>query len=176
MQLNMEKMKDDFAAKLIAGRAIASAKASWWPRHCRALGRYLALSGGVTPNALNNVRDELAMGWAAWEAAVPAASKKGLMEHHTELEMALVDAALMVNEKRIEEIGGLLLENAKRHADVCAEVIPAFPKGVFRRMLQEHVFLFVKAVRAHREGAGRSCEGNEHANTLALASFTAEWL
>jgi hypothetical protein len=170
------EMRDDFAAKLIAGKAVASAKASWWPRHCRALGRYLVLSGGGTPNALGTVRDELAMGWAAWEAAVPAASKKGLMEHHTELEMALVDAALMNNDKKIEEIGGFLLENATRQADVCAESVPGFPKKVFLKLLQEHVFLFVKAVRAHREGRGRACEGMEHANTLALAAFTAEWL
>lgn len=169
-------MRDDFAAKLISGKAVASAKASWWPRHCRALGRYLSLSGGSTPNALGGVRDELAMGWAAWEAAVPAALKKGLMENHTELEMSLVDAAFVVNEKKIDEIGGLLLENANRQADIYAIAIAGFPKGVFRKLLQEHVFLFVKAVRAHREGKGRTCEGMEHANTLSLASFTAEWL
>lgn len=170
------EMKDDFAAKLISGKAVASAKAAWWPRHCRALGRYLSLSSGVTPNALAGVHDELAMGWAAWETAVPAAMKKGLMENHTELEMALVDAASVINGKKIDEIGGLLLENANRQADVYAAAIDGFPKTVFLKLLQEHVFLFVKAVRAHREGKGRACEGMAHANTLSLASFTAEWL
>ena len=169
-------MKDDFAAKLISGKALASAKASWWPRHCRALGRYVNLSGGNTPNAQNASKDELAMGWAAWESAVPVAAKKGFMENHTELEMALVDASFHGDEKRIESIGSMLLDNATEQADAYAAAIDGFPKAVFLKLLQEHVFVFVKSVRSHCEKKKRSCEEMEHSNTLALAAFTAEWL
>lgn len=170
------EMKDDFAAKLISGKAVASVKAAWWPRHCRAISRYLLLSAGGTPNALLSVRDELSMGWVAWEAAIPQGAKKGLMERHTGLEIALMDAARANDEKKIDEIGNLLLENATMQAEACAGAVVGFPKATFLKLLQEHVFLFAKTVRTHKEGKGRSCEVLEQSNTLALAAFTAEWL
>ncbi len=174
----MKDMRDDFAAKLIAGKANASPRASWWPRHGRSMSRYLLLSEGSTPNALKEVKDTITMGCSEWEKILPAPARHGLMTIHAALEMALVDAVRLrpADGRAIERIGDQLLENAIRQAEKYATTMVSFPETTFRKLFEEHVMLFTRAVRLRKEKTqGQSAEEREEGNTVALAAFTAEW-
>jgi len=166
-------MKYDFGDKLIAGKAVASAKATWWPRHCRGVGRYLSIFGG---RGFDGVREAIGVDAAEWEKILPEAARESLMGRHSALEMTLVDAARTKDLRRIDTVGQMLLQNADRQATVYAGTIKEFPGSAYRRLLAEHVLLFTKSVRLRMEGGKDSAvEDAERSNTLALAAFTAEW-
>ncbi len=171
-------MKDDFAGKLIAGNANASPKATWWPRHSHSIGRYLLVSDEAAPNLKKDVRETVAAGCVEWEKTLIVPARRGLMLDHARLEMALVDAVRLkpCDARAIERIGDQLLDNAIRQAERYATTMMSFPEATFRKLFEEHVLLFTKTVRLRQEKApGRAVEEEEHANTLALAAFTAEW-
>lgn len=171
-------MKDDFAGKLIAGNANASPKASWWPRHGHSIARYLLLSDGSTPNLQKDVRETVAACCVEWEKSLIVPARKGLMLDHARLEMALVDSVRSkpYDKRAIERIGDELLDNAIRQAEKYATTIVKFPETTFRKLFEEHVLLFTKAVRLRKEKApGHEIEEQDKANTLALAALTAEW-
>lgn len=166
-----------FATKLLSGRATATAKASWWPRHARAMGRYMILAGTAAPGALAAVRELALTECSEWEAALPPAARSALMARHAALEMAIVEAALVddaAHAVQVDRHGEALLKNAAEQAAALGRAVRDFPETTFRRLLAEHVAFFVQAVRRRNEGSGgpgeRAC-----GNTLALAAFTAEW-
>lgn len=168
-----KEMKYDFGDQLISGKALASARATWWPRHCRGVGRYLAIFGG---KGFDAVREAIGVDSAEWEKILPEEARESLMGRHSALEMTLVDAARAKDLRRIDTVGRMLLENAERQSTVYGTTIKEFPAGAYKRLLAEHVLLFTKSVRLRMEGAKDSAvEDAERSNTLALAAFTAEW-
>jgi len=168
-----------FVTKLMAGKANASAKTRWWPRHARAMTRYLQLSADGDVAAAKSVRELMAMGCAEWETTVCRASSGALMAEHARLETALVEAAVTVRPAEMDGIGSLLVANAKRQTELYAALVPEFPAPRWEALFARHINLFVEAVCAHLGHDRRlaaECEEKRRENTLALAAFTAEWL
>ena len=118
------------------------------------------------------------MGASEWESMLPTKSLPGLMVEHSGLEMSLVEAAAECDGPRIDRIGDYLLANVQEHAKLYGTTILSFPEDSFRKLMEEHVLLFARAVRLKMEGNSSEftgCEERRRANTLALAAFTAEW-
>lgn len=163
-----------FAKGLAAGTIQAPAKTSWWPRHTRAMMRYLNLSGTKTPNAKTEISDNLIKGAHEWEALIPKAAKQGLMIEHAILEMALVDAVRLNQEEDFDRIGKKLIANANQLAAVLGIAVVEFPEEQFRRLFMSHVGLYAGSVRKKIEGIAVNSAEME-SNMLQLADFTAEW-
>lgn len=171
--------REYFVTKLMAGKADASAKMRWWPRHSRATTRYLLLAADREGAALKSVRELMAMGCSEWESTVCRASGRNLMAEHAALETALVDAAIRVQVAELERIGALLVKNTKDQTELYAALVPEFPAGRWKGLFARHIGLFVDSVHAHLSPDARlfeGCEERRRENTLALAAFTAEWL
>ena len=172
--------REYLATKLISGKAAASLKTQWWPKHSRAMARYLSLSwDDGTGAGLRSVQEILVAGCKDWEVTVLRSSKAGLMEEHAALEIELVDAVIKRDADKIDRVGDLLLENAKRQTELHAAKIENFPLRTWHDLFQLHVKLFIESARYHMLSDDRNfeeCEGRRQVNTLALAAFTAEWL
>lgn len=171
--------REYFVTKLMAGKADASAKTRWWPRHCRAMGRYLLLASDRDGAALKSVRELMAMGCTEWESTVCRSSGRNLMAEHAKLETALVDAAMRVQVAEMEKIGAQLVANAKGQTDLYAALIPEFPAARWTGLFARHINLFVDSIHSRIKPDERmftECEERRRENTLALAAFTAEWL
>lgn len=170
--------REYFGTKLMAGRAEASAKMRWWPRHSGAVTRYLELSSSGCRPAEKPGSDILSSGCADWDARM-GRTAEGPMVEHGRLEMRLVDAALRVDVREMEKIGALLTENVKRQTEIHAARVPEFPASRWKALFAQHVWLFVESVSCFvKTGPGLYgvCEERRKGNTLALAAFTAEWL
>jgi hypothetical protein len=165
---------EHFAKKLAAGLVSVPSRLSWWPRHSRMIVRYIS-TGPEALNAAENVRQMASMSSSEWEAGIPAAARKGLMGHHTALEMALADAAKAGDVRTIERLGSLLAENAEEMAASFGRSIVEFPEGRFFRLLGEHVSSFTEIVRLKVEGSHKKAGERMEMNTVQLAAFTAEW-
>lgn len=164
----------DFAKKLAAGLVSVPSRMSWWPRHSRMMFRYL-LSDKKLVNSIETERQIIDMGCKEWEALIPVAARKGLMGHHSALEMALVDAAKSHSSSGIDKIGSLLIENAEEMAASFGRCIVEFPEDPFRRLLGEHVASYAEIVRLNAEGCLKKSSDRADTNILSLAAFTAEW-
>lgn len=172
--------KEYLATKLMSGRSDASLKTQWWPRHSRAMARYLSLAweggGGA---GLKSVQELLLAGCKDWEITVLRSSKSGLMEEHAALEIELVNAVMKRDAVRITRIGDLLLENVRHQTELHSAKGDNFPVKTWHDLLQLHVGLFIESTQYHMQNDDRNfeeCERRRQVNTLALASFTAEWL
>lgn len=171
--------KYDFSAALMSGKADASAKTRWWPRHSRAMSRYVALSSEGDGAALKSVREVLMMGATEWEVSICRSSHPSLMTDHSAFEIALIEAGMRKDVVAMEAAGAKLLENAKAQAEFYALRVDNFPAGKFYGLLVEHVKLFTEAAHLHMARDDRKfqdCEARRSRNTLSLATFTAEWL
>lgn len=172
--------REYLATKLIAGKSDASLKTQWWPRHSRAMARYLELSSdpaGVTGRKA--VQELLFTGCRDWEVTILRSSKVGLMEEHAKLEVELVNAVIRRDGPSITKIGDCLLENVRQQTTLHAAKGDSFPVKTWHDLLQHHVGLFIESAEYHMRGSGRNfddCERRRQVNTLALAAFTAEWL
>lgn len=165
----------DFAKGLAAGTIVAPATTSWWPRHSRAMMKYLTLSNTKTPSVQAETAMALQLGAKEWEQMVPKAAQRGIMLDHVKLELALVDAVKSSDVKVIEGLGRSLFQNTTELAAVMGIAIVEFPEEVFKRLLMDHVGSFATAVRKKIEGTAYSPSRME-AVTLQLAALTAEWL
>ncbi len=171
--------KYDFSASLMSGKADASAKTRWWPRHSRSMSRYVALSSEGDGVALKSVRELLMMGATEWEVSICRSSHPSLMTDHSAFEIALIEAGMRKDVVAMETAGAKLLENAKAQAEFYALRVDHFPAGTFYGLLVEHVKLFTEAAHLHMARDERKfldCEERRSRNTLSLATFTAEWL
>jgi hypothetical protein len=172
-----------FASKLASGTALASKMALWWPKHGHASIELLAACmdsrGGAreVEKSFIGISDE-------WELAVPVARSRragaevGLMVEHALLEMDLIYAVLASNVTSIERIADRMMDNAKVQGTRYAHSIPHFPSVSFSYLIQEHVELFVGAVRSRLDRnapAAAKCARAMDSNAVALAALTAEW-
>lgn len=165
---------DDFAKKLAAGLVSVPSRLSWWPRHSRMMVRYLFV-GDKTSNSQDNVHQSVAMSCAEWEGAIPMSARKGLMKHHSAMELSLVDAAKAGNSGKIEKLGSLLIENAAELSASFGRSIVEFPEHKFHMLLGEHVSSYAEIVRLKMEGILKKSGERMERNTIALAAFTTEW-
>src|SRR5262245_51692821 len=171
--------KEYLATKLISGRAEASLKTQWWPRHSRLMARYLTLSLGGGGAAQKSVQELLISGCKDWEVTVLRSSKPGFMEEHAGYEIELVGAVVKGDLQAIERIGGLLVENVRRQTELYMAKSENFPGRTWLDLFSQHGKLFVEAVQWHMSNDDRNfeeCERRRQQNTLALAAFTTEWL
>jgi hypothetical protein len=163
-----------FAKGLAAGTIDAPAKTSWWPRHTRAMMRYLALSGMKTPQARAEIAANMQKGAQEFEDMVPKAAKHGLMIEHVALEIALVDAVRLNREKDIDGIGKKLFANTHMLSAALGIAVVEFPEEQFKRLFMDHVSLYAGSVRKKIEGVVTNSSEID-CNMLQLADFTAEW-
>jgi hypothetical protein len=172
--------KYDFSSALMSGKADASAKTRWWPRHSRAMSRYVTMSPEGDGAALKSVRELLMMGATEWEVSICRSSHPSLMTDHAAFEIALIDAGMRKDVTAMEASGQRLLENAKAQVEFyTAKAVETFPAGTFYGLLVGHVKLFMEAAHYHmarEERKFQDCEERRERNTLSLAAFTAEWL
>lgn len=165
---------DNFAKKLAAGLVSVPSRLSWWPRHSRMMIRYLSMGADVM-NSVENFRQMTGMSAVEWESVIPMAARKGLMGHHSALELSLVDAAKRADETAIEKLGILLIENSEEMAASFGRSIVEFPEGKFHKLFAEHVASFAELVRIKIEGEHKRNGERMERNTIELAAFTAEW-
>lgn len=172
-----------FATKLVSGTALASKMALWWLKHCHASTELLA----ACADSMGNERD-LAHAFSKiseeWEAAVPSAKPRrsgsdvGLMVEHSLLETDLIYAVLTNNVQAISRVADQMMDNAKVHGIRYTQSIQNFPSTRFSYLIQEHVELFVEAVRSRFDRnapAAAKCAKAMDDNAVALAALTAEW-
>jgi len=165
---------DLFAKKLAAGLVTVPSRLSWWPRHSRLMVRYMCI-GHETPNTIQSIRQAASMNCLEWEAGVPVAARHGLMCHHTDMEMGLVDAVREDDPAKIERLGSLLVENAEEMSASFGRSIVEFPESQFLRLFAEHVVSFAELVRLKMERSTKRSGERMDRNTVSLAAFTAEW-
>lgn len=165
----------DFAKKLAAGMVSVPSRLSWWPRHTRTMSRYLIVSGAELGSSAKAVKETFLLGAVEWEAFIPPAARKGLMDQHSSLEITLVDAAKAGDAGKIERTGAFLTENAEEMAASFGRSVVEFPEGRFRKLMCEHVASFVEIVRLKIEGSIGEAGARMEKNALSLAAFTAEW-
>lgn len=172
--------KYDFVTRLMSGKAEASAKTRWWPRHSRAMARYLSLSsGGNAGAALKSVREMMMMGATEWEVSICRGAHPSLMTEHSAFEIALIDAAMRKDVKSMELAVQKLCDNAKAQTELYAGKVEGFPASTWYTLMLQHCKLFAESARHFMERDDRGfngCEERRQQNTLALASCTAEWL
>lgn len=171
--------KYDFITKLINGKSEASARTRWWPRHARAMERYMMLSTGVAVPEAKAVRELMLMGAKEWEVSMCRAASPGLMTEHAMLEIALIDSAMRKDVISMEQAGDRLFANARAQTEFYAARIENFPVKTFLKLLVDHCKLFSESAEHHlclNQGKYDQCEAERQQNTLGLAAFTAEWL
>jgi hypothetical protein len=175
--------KEYFAAKLASGTALASKMALWWPRHCHVSMEHLAACADSRDGSQELSKMLICMS-EEWEAAVPPARSRraganvGLMVEHTMLETELVYAVLMNDVSSIGRIADRLMDNAKVQGARYAHAITGFPAASFSYLIQEHVELFVEAVRSRWDRnapAAAKCARAMDDNAVALAALATEW-
>lgn len=175
--------KDLFGSKLASGTALASKMASWWPRHCHASVELLAACAEAREGIrdLEKVTIEISK---EWESMVPISKSRragadvGLMVEHSVLETDLIYAVLTKNALAIRRIVDRLMDNAKVQGTRYAHSLTCFPSVSFSYLIQEHVELFVEAVRSRFDRnvpAASKCAKAMDDNAVALAAITAEW-
>lgn len=171
--------KYDFVTKLMSGKADASAKTRWWPRHSRGMTRYLTLLSSTDAVAQKSARDMMMMGANEWEAQICRPNPPSLMLEHAALEIALIDAAARKDVGGMERVGVRLTANAKAQTELYVAKVKEFPAGRWFALLLEHIKLFTETAAYHIGGQEKrfaDCEERREQNTLALAEVTTEWL
>lgn len=174
-----------FADNLISGSIRVTPRMSWWIRHGTDMSRYIQKWRskrkvcGKTDRDM--VRETMIRGAVEWNDLVYRTQKPPLMTEHVELELALVDRALGLVEatREMERISDFLMENIERQAAHCELRVEGFPTLRWKELLCEHVKLFAESLRwfatpSEREYA--ACEERRAANSLALSTFSTEWL
>lgn len=168
--------KYDFVKELMSGKAEASAKTRWWPRHSRSMTRYLETGDAAAKKA---VRDTMMVGANEWEASICRPNPPSLMLEHVALEIALIDAAMRKDVGSMERVGTRLTANAKAQTEFYVSRVKEFPSARWFALLMGHIKLFTETARYHMacdEKRFMECEARRQDNTLALAEVTTEWL
>lgn len=171
--------KDYFVSKFMAGTS-GSQRMNWWHRHAAGSSAYL--QKWSTPESVVDrkiLTDTMKKSCQEWSALV--CPKDVLMLEHAMLEFALVDATMSIdfNRNRLMAITDFMSQNAAKQADFFGSKIHEFPVNQFRDLMLEHVKLFVESVRWYATPDDKkyaACEERRMRNTLALASFSTEWL
>jgi hypothetical protein len=175
--------KELFASKLASGTAVASKMALWWPKHCHASLELLAACAEGRDGAHDLEKGIVAIA-KEWEESVSVAKGRragadvGLMVEHSVLETDLVYAVLQNNSQAIERTADRMVDNAKVQATRYAHSITGFPSVRFGFLIQEHVELFIEAVRSRFDRnamAAAKCSQLMDENSVALAAIAAEW-
>ena len=127
-------------------------------------------------------RAEVKDGGAHWEDLVPEAARRrrgasvGLMREHTELEIALVEATILADSERMEEITSALELNAEAHRARYARATRRFPENTFADLMRAHVRILVQIMRGTLQG--ETPQKNSKAfvtNSVRLGSLMTEW-
>lgn len=164
------------ASKIVSAAGGVPPKATWWPRHRFTMEHYLEFSAGQMSQKLAKPRATAEKQAGEWDAWMPEHIRKTGMPCHVRLEIELIDAARRNDEKSVEEIGNLLVDNAVDQARQLGKSIASFPQETFRRLIEEHVSLFVAHVRlAIEKKDTKPCAKRAEKNSLALADLTVEW-
>ena len=175
--------KESLASKPASGTGVASKLALWWPKHCHASTELLAACVEGREGARDLEKSSVAIA-KEWEDSVAVAKGRrtgadvGLMVEHTMLETDLIYAVLSNNPQAIERAADRLIDNAKVQATRYAHSITGFPSMSFGNLLQEHVELFIEAVRSRIDrnaSAAAKCAKRMDENSVALAATAAEW-
>jgi hypothetical protein len=143
------------------------------------MARYLLLSGTSDGGALRGVKELLLTGACEWDALVTGSGKSGLMTDHATLETVLVDAATKGDLVAIEKAGAALTENVERMAKVAGVRLRELPESKYRKLLMEHVGMYIESVMNYMDGNEKEfmkSESRRSENTLALAAFATEWV
>jgi hypothetical protein len=175
--------KELFASKLASGTAVASKMALWWPKHCHASLELLSACAEGRDGAHDLEKGIVAIS-KEWEESVAVAkgrragSDVGLMVEHSVLETDLIYAVLQNNLQAIERTADRMVDNAKVQATRYAHSITGFPSVRFGQLMQEHIELFIEAVRSRFDRnamAAAKCSRLMDENSVALAAIAAEW-
>lgn len=169
----------DIAKNLVQGTLKAPAKLTWWPRHSKAMMRYLKFSDAFGPEIFSAAKDEIVKCAAEWESLVPPPARHNLMAEHSFYKTALVDCARSSDVTGISRIGNALYSNAREISAKLAVGIREFPEEKFVALLDDSVGAFTQTLRRLlSENASDRSERSQRIEktTLALAVFCAEWL
>ncbi len=174
------------ATKLAEGTPMAPAIVSpvtlWWPKHAGCVLTYALNDALGDGTELKRERDALLYGGTDWEDLVPQAARRrkgastGLMREHTELEIALVEATILADSDRMEEVTRALELNAEAHRARYARVTRRFPENTFADLMRSHVHLLVQIMRGTLQG--ETPEKNSKlfvTNSVRLGSLMTEW-
>lgn len=170
-------MKEYLATQLLSGKDEAPGRTRWWPRHSKAMSRYLLAAGTPSLTSIPAIKNSIAAGAEEWEAVIYRA-RRGLMCEHAALETELVDAAMKNNGPLLGSIGQHLVDNARAQSDGFRISIPDFPHERYLFLLCQHVHLFIDSVNAkltEDEKAFHKAEGFRKDNSIALAGLATEW-
>jgi len=167
---------ESLASKIMSAAGGVPPKATWWPRHRLAMAQYLEVSADQMSQKLTTPRAAAEKQAQEWDAWMPERIRKTGMPCHVRLEIELIDAARRNDEKSVEQIGNLLVDNAVDQARRLGSSVTSFPQETFGRLLDEHVSLFVAHVRlAIEKKDTKPCAKRAEKNSLALADLTVEW-
>jgi hypothetical protein len=162
---------DDFAARLLDGRARAPEATLWWPRHVASV-----LAHAASPRSRRGpTGSKIASVAAEWSRIVPGRAAE-LMARHAELEAAMVRAMSDGDRTALSRIGEDLAGNVGDLGAAHSAAVPGFPEAAFRSLVARHSALLAEAVQRASPAAAVSHAGTDlRANTLALAGLTTEW-
>lgn len=167
---------DDFAARLLDGRADAPAVTLWWPRHVASVLAHAAAPASRRPATGARVA-AVARQWGSFlggsRGADPAAS---LVCEHARIETRIAEAMAARDAAGLRRLADDLAGNVRNLGMVHANYLAGFPERRFCSLVARHAALLADA--AARAGSARSpVPGDDlRANTLALARMTTEWL
>lgn len=164
-------MGKDFLASKIAAGHDASPKATWWFRHCHSLARYLVFTGMGKAKETAEVRQEALDLAEEWDRR-----SRSSMKAHVLLELGLIDAARKRDIGEVESIGRLISEEMEKQVRDLGAAHPDLPVEHLRRLLGEHIALFVERVEKDIDGEDRKeCVRKSDANAMGLTQLTVEW-
>ena len=169
------KKKESLADKLVAGTAIASVSASWWPSHTCSVSAYIkAIPGEKGRQSLGDNAMHIAKGWDSH-----VGDDHDLMILHTSLELALVDAAATADSVAIDEIQRTLEKNIVDQRNWHGRRMQTFPKVTFETLMRTHIRLFLEAVIHKMDGNNRKLslwDRKRGHNAVSLGALMTEWI
>lgn len=173
------------ATKLVQGTATTpdvSPITLWWPRHAGCVLTYALDHEPSDASVLVSERKAVKETGYEWELLVPQAARRrpgaplGLMREHVELEVALVDATIVADIKRMDEIARALELNGEAHRARYARSVRRFPETTFSILMREHVRLFVEIMHGTLQGETPKKNSKAFvANGVGLGSLMTEW-
>lgn len=168
--------EDDFAARLLDGRADAPAATLWWPRHVASVLGHAAAPPSRRAATAARVAS-VAEQWGLFLGSSPGAGPASLLvREHAAIEARIAEAMRARDAAGLRRLAGDLAENVRIMGKAHAECLPGFPERSFCSLVARHSALLADA--AGRAGSPRSpVPGDElRANTLSLARMTTEWV
>lgn len=173
------------ATKLVDGTAKTpdvSPVTLWWPHHAGCVITYALDDASKDAALLARERSAVKDSGAHWETLVPDAARRrrggstGLMREHVELEIALVDATVLADPKRMDEVSRALGDNADAHRARYARAIRRFPEMTFSGFMHEHVRILVKIMHGTLQGEDPTKNSTDFIrNSVRMGALMTEW-